>query len=182
MFELFSILRRARTGRYRVQGDPAQARWLLGFSFGIGPGGTPGASNEALAQFAFGRFRLLPKVLQIEVAQAYEALDPGGVGKVFARHRRPKKHFDTREVAWQAREFLREQGPDWRDVIVLAHPHHMPRAVATCRRLGMRPIAPPGLETIPFDPESEQVWTRDQERWYRREVKAALWYQLRWWI
>ena len=51
------------------------------------------------------------------------------------RHRQEGKYLDTREVADQARLLMAQRG--WQVALLLAHGHHVPRALRICTRLGI---------------------------------------------
>jgi hypothetical protein len=176
MLRLFS---QAWSGAYRVEGEIDAADCLIAFSFG----GIrrhrrkiqPGCSNADLARYVRENFPCLPKILQGEIADAYgaEAL----TSRVWRidRHRRPGKYLDTYEVAVQARRIMQQQS--WETAVVLAQAHHLPRATAVCRKLGVHTVVPAGLERVPFCPNSFQKWTRNRLRWFRREVGAIFYYR-----
>jgi uncharacterized SAM-binding protein YcdF (DUF218 family) len=75
---------------------------------------------------------------------------------------------------------MRQNG--WTTAVVVAHAHHVPRADAACRALGIDTVVPEGLHRVPFCPDSLQWWTRGRDRWRIREVPATLWYALRGWL
>jgi len=174
----------AWSGRYSPCGDVARADCLVGFSFGVTEVGgvpQPGASNSFLARFAFDRFRSVPKILQKEIAEAYQPLDPGGRVEWIRQHRvSPGRYLDTREVAEQALAVMQANG--WNRPLIVAHGHHVPRAAAVCRRLGMDVIVPAGLEKVPFCPGSTQPWTRGLWRWRWREAVAIAGFAWKGWL
>jgi uncharacterized SAM-binding protein YcdF (DUF218 family) len=142
----------------------------------------PGISNQALSAFAYRNCSHLPKILQSEIAAAYARDFPrdSAPTQIVTEHRRKGRYLDTRETAEQA--WLMMQAHNWRTALVLAHGHHMPRAVAVCQKLGMSTAALPGLEHIPFCPGSEQFWTRNCWLWFPREVGAILHYWRLGWL
>jgi hypothetical protein len=175
---ILDLFRQAWSGAYRPEGDANEADCLVAFSFGgVRQGDTirPGASNTALACYAHEHFGHLPMILQGEIADAC-GTGPSVPGTWrIDRHRRPGRYLDTHEVAAQARQIMEQQG--WETAVVLAHGHHMPRAAAVCRKLGLGTVVPPGLEYIPFCPDSFQRWTCSRLLWYRREVGAIVYYR-----
>jgi hypothetical protein len=181
--DLRKLCRQAREGRYAPHEDGRAADCVLGFAFGrLGaePNVRPGASNERLAAFAREHFPDLAAILQQEVADAHQLLAPVPPVLRIDRHRQAGRYLDTREVADQARILMGQHG--WRVAVLLAHAHHVPRAVQVCTRLGMRTIVPPGLECIPFCADSAQPWTRSARAWYRRERLVLLYHAWKGWL
>jgi hypothetical protein len=175
---ILGLFRQAWSGAYRPEGNADEADCLLAFSFGgVRQGDTirPGASNAALARYAHEHFGHLPMILQGEIADACGPRPSGPGTWRIDRHRCPGRYLDTHEVAVQARQIMARQG--WEIAIVLAQSHHVPRVAAVCRKLGLGTVVPPGLEHIPFCPDSFQGWTRSRLRWIRREVGAILYYR-----
>ncbi len=118
---------KALSGNYDVHGDPATADCLIGASYGYRERDgkfLPGLSNEDLAEFAFTHFPLLPKILQFEIADAYEARhDKGSVIRI-SQSRAAEQRLDTPELVEQCHEIMRQHG--YTKAIVVAHPNHMP--------------------------------------------------------
>lgn len=174
---IWTLLRQARSGAYTVHGDVGGADCAIGFAFGaIQEQGVvcPGFTNEALARFAVERLGRLPLILQWEIA---DALPPSAAAAHrIAQHRQAGRYLDTREVAEQGAAIMQANG--WGRAVLLAHGHHLPRVDAVCRKLGIETVAPAGLESIPFCPQSVQPWTRGARAWFRREVPAI---GLYWW-
>jgi hypothetical protein len=180
---MWRLYRQALSGKYTPSGRAEDADCVLGFSFGgIADGNAwrPGDSNEDLARFARDHFAGLPKILQSEIAESYLALCPGSAVLQISRHRRPGLYLDTREVAEQALDLMRQH--DWRTAAVLAQGYHVPRAAAVCERLGISAVVPPGLEQIRFCLRSAQKWTRGPGAWIRRELLAILFYRWKGWV
>jgi hypothetical protein len=180
-----TLMRQSWAGRYSVHGSPAHADCVVGFAFGrlMEQGQVlPGNSNEELAKFAERYFPNLPKILQLEIAKAQAYLRPGDPDmlEVVKEHRQEKRYLDTREMALQAWEIMQRRS--WRSPIVLAHSHHMPRADAVCRKIGMHTVCVPGLDQINFCQGSAQIWTRRRFLWFPREVAAILHYWWKGWI
>jgi len=171
------LLWQAVTGRYAPRGDPADGDCVIGFAFGHRGSSGPGLANEDLAALIAKRFGDRSLILQAEIA---EALGPvsSHVYEI-SGHRRRRRYLDTREVAAQARLVMRREG--FRCAIVVAQPHHLPRADAVCRKLGLETIVPAGIAAR-FDPRSRQPWTRDQPKWSVREGLAIAHYTVRRWI
>jgi hypothetical protein len=173
----------ALSGRYAAPGDGKAADCVLGFAFGrLGrePNVRPGVSNERLAGYARQHFPGLPAILQQEVADAYRLLAPGHPVLSIDHHREVGRYLDTREVAEQARKLMEQHG--WQTAVLLAHGHHVPRALRVCTRLGIQVVVPAGLQAIPFCPDSSQPWTRTARAWYRRECLVLLHYAWKGWL
>jgi uncharacterized SAM-binding protein YcdF (DUF218 family) len=180
---MWKLWKQAGCGRYTVKGDLKNADCVIGFAFGgvrEGTGVRPGQSNDNLARYALKHCPTLPKILQGEIADAFLALAAGCALLRVDRHRRPDRYLDTREVAEQAVLLMHAHG--WRTAVILAQGHHVPRADAVCRKLGIRTVVPPGLERVPFCPHSVQRWTRNARAWLRRETLALLYYRWAGWI
>jgi hypothetical protein len=75
---------------------------------------------------------------------------------------------------------LHERG--WRPAVVLAHACHVPRATAVCKKLGIAPVVPPGLEGVRFCRGSRQPRTRNRVLWFLREVTTLGYCRCRGWI
>lgn len=164
-----ALIEQATTGRYISHGNIHEGDCVVGFSFGyqeVKGEIKPGLSNEDLANFIKKYLPVFPLILQFEIASA---LMDKNVFKI-SEHRRKGEYLDTAEVARQALGIIRSN--DWANPIIIAHPFHLPRADAVCRKLGINTIVPAGLEIIRFDPNSSQEWTRSQESWGKREVEA----------
>lgn len=178
------VIEEAWTGNYKTHGSLADADCVIGLSFGYrgkGKNIQPGLSNEDLAAFAAKNFTDLPKILQFEIADAYES--NGGMGKVLrvSKHRVAGKYLDTREVVAQAKEIMRQRG--WKTAVLLAHPYHMPRVQRVCNALKVRWVAVEGLQgSIEFDLKSTQKWTRDLDHWRGYEPQALAYYQAKGWL
>lgn len=171
------LLHTAVTGRYRPHGDPAAADCVIGFAFGVRGRKRPGVSNQRLAALILERWPRLPRVLQGEIAGALR--DDGVPTFSIDRHRQPGSYLDTREIAEQAVQLMSEHGLS--KPLILAQAHHLPRADAVCRLLGMKTIVPRGLSDV-FDGRSAQRWTRNQPAWGVRETIAIAYYELRGWL
>jgi hypothetical protein len=171
------LLREAVTGRYQPHGDVAAADCVVGFAFGVRGRKRPGVSNEQLAALIIERWPGLPRILQGEIAGALR--DDGVPRFSIDRHRQHGHYLDTREVAEQALELMSEHGLS--RPLIVAQAHHVPRADAVCRLLGMKTIVPPGLSDV-FDGRSAQRWTQNQPAWGVRETVAIAYYELRGWV
>lgn len=175
----------AWTGHYQVQGERSSADCVLAFSFGyrgrVGRDVTPGISNQDIANLALKLAPKLPKVMQFEVADAYKAAGGSGAVHRIEKHRLQKKYLDTREVAVQAKIVMQEEG--YKTALLIAHPHHVPRCVAVCDKLGIDVVVSDDLRgAVEFDPLSSQKWTRNLDEWRGYEPLAIEYYALKGWI
>lgn len=158
----------ATTGQYAPHGAAKDADCVIAFSFGLegqGESAKPGKGNEQIAEFAYKHFGKLPKLFQWEVADAYP--DDGTVQLRVARHRKEGEYLHTYEVAEQFKTYMTQKG--LKRAVLIAHPHHVPRCDAVCRKLEIDTVVPVGLEVIPFDSNSSQEWTRSKAAWAERE-------------
>lgn len=171
----------AWTGQYVIKGSLKSADCVLGWSFGYrGEAGSghakPGLSNQDLANVAIKHYDKLPKIIQFEIADAYEAA--GGSGEVhrISRHRKRGKYLDTWEVGVQAKALMEKHG--YKKAVLLADPYHMPRVQMVCDRLGIEWVATGDLVgAVEFDPLSSQKWTRDLDHWRGYEPLAMMFYR-----
>ncbi len=174
------LIARASSGNYEIHGNPIKADCLIGFSFGyliIENIKKPGISNIELAEFIAHNFSYLPKILESIID---EAIKQNNVVFEIKQHRKKGRYLNTIEVALQAKEIM--DSHNWHTALIIAHPYHMPRVDAVCQKIGIRTIAPYGLENIRFDPKSKQEWTRDKESWNTKEPKSIIWYAKEGWI
>jgi hypothetical protein len=167
---------------------------VIGQSFGMGPNGTPGESNIALAEIAkdLNWRHCLKLILQHEINDGLyvKKLIKDSTSKHFkvlniiVRHSVPGKYLDTYEVIRQSAVICKENG--WKTVAVLAHPDHAWRVMMTAKKLGIYPYL---VDTkyfhdmvIPYDPKSLQVWTRNKFFFIAREIPTRLYYLYKGWI
>ena len=173
------------TGHYELKGKLADADCVIGPSFGFRgkPGyghAEPGLSNQDLAAVAAKYYGKLPKILQFELADAYQAHGkrPGEKVYTIKRHRKRGKYLDTREVLEQAKIIMQEHG--FKTAVLLAHPNHMPRVQMCCDVLGINWVATPELRgAVEFDPLSAQKWTRSIDQWRGYEPLALAFYRMK---
>jgi hypothetical protein len=174
------------TGHYETKGKMEDADCVLGFSFGYRGKRrniTPGLSNQDLANVAMKHYAGLPKIFQFEIADAYVQAGGKSAKEIFriSKHRQRGKYLDTREVAEQGKELMRQHG--WKTALLLAHPNHMPRVQQACNRLGMNWVATEDLRgAVEFDPLSTQKWTRDVDQWRGYEPLAVTFYRMKGWV
>ncbi len=179
------VYREVAAGGYTVTGGKPDC--VVGFSFGFRKEGDkilPGLANQALAQW-LTKYGNIPKILQFEIADAYEALDPDIRNDWIMRveeHRVKGAYLDTREAAEQARLYMQMHG--FANPLVIAHPAHVPRCRATLNKLGFEAIT--GIisldETALWDPESVQWQTHSFREWKRYELAACILYGYKGWI
>ncbi len=143
---------------------------------------SPGKSNRAMAKIAEKMYKLNQRLFVISQWEIADLLEY----KIFPmesirEHRIKGKYLDTLEVATQMVEEMWKR--DWKKkVIVIAHSLHVWRAVKVLQKLGVETIIPVRLKTIPFDPKSEQWYTRNWFFWVVREIPARLYHFLKGWI
>jgi DNA-binding LacI/PurR family transcriptional regulator len=149
------------------------------FSFGrrkIGDAGS-GPTNLELARIVNERWAELPVMAQPEIARA---LTPSHREVVcIDRHGQRRAYLDTHEVAYQAAQHMGRLG--CRRPIVVAQQHHLPRAEAVLRRLGLDVVVTTAVDA-PFDERSSQVWTRSRVAWALRELLTIPYYRSRRWL
>ncbi len=141
-----------RTNKYIVHGDVKDADCILGFSFGYRKndhGLLPGLANDKLAQFIENTLSPLPLILQFEIADVLSTLKPE---LVIREHREKGQYLDSREVALQALEYMKVK--NWTTAIIVTHSALEARNDYLCTALGIKTIAPLGLEEIPYESQS----------------------------
>jgi len=157
---------------------------IVAQSFGMGANGTPGLSNEAMAKIVLKiRERTgLSMILQIEVANALLKLLPEKPKDlwIIKEHREKGKYLDTREVVYQTWGIMEKH--NWTEAVVVAHPAHVSRVTRLFKKMGMETLIPKkDIESIPFDPNSTQWWTRNIFLWGLREIPSRIIYKMRGW-
>jgi hypothetical protein len=163
-----TLLRQAKSGDYEVHGNTSEGDCIIGFSFGyVKHDNTiePGKSNEDLARYIKENSNEKPLILQFEISNVLQRT--ASILYEVKEHRNKGEYLGTDEVAKQALEIMKKH--EWSKAILIAHPFHMPRVDAVCKKLGITTIVPSGLDTISFDPKSEQEWTRNKHAWGIRE-------------
>ncbi len=141
---------------------------VLAFSFGS-RAREPGLSNEAMAEVIR---RLAPDVISVqwEIGRALRNLGITPHHEVLA-HRRNGRYLDTEEVASQMLNFLQASNLQNETVSVVAHPDHLSRCVKILRKLGITAVVLVRAD-IPYDPQSQQIWTRSPFLFHIRECLA----------
>ncbi|TSC55653.1 MAG: hypothetical protein G01um101418_763 [Parcubacteria group bacterium Gr01-1014_18] len=128
---------------------------ILGFSFGH-RGNEPGLSNEAIAQ-AIREFDFDRSCVQWEIFLAMKKTSTVA-NQVIWEHHEPFKYLDTREVARQMAQYLHKNNFHKEEILVFAHPDHLPRCMSELKKLNISVV--PIKAKIPYDPESYQIHTR----------------------
>jgi len=142
--------------------EEKDAQIIIALSFGQGRSGTPGASNEALARVvaSLDEKYNLPIVAQWEIADCIPERMASPLDLVVRNHRQAGEYLDTVEVLVQAKEHCQNSG--FTKVVIVAHPDHLPRAMAMAQKLGLETVAA-DTKKVPYDPDSVQEWTRSRQ-------------------
>ncbi|MGH3786627.1 MAG: YdcF family protein [Pseudonocardiaceae bacterium] len=182
--EMFGLMMRAVSGRYRIDGntDTAQCVVALAFGYRLIRAGVrePGPCNEYLAARALTTSNGRPIVAQAEIDQAIRSVRPSiGADHVIGSARDPKRYLDTYELAVQVHAIMNRYG--WKTAVLIAHPHHLPRAQAVFSTLGIHTVTCAGVRPI-WDSKSSQSWTRGPLRWAIREPFAIWLSERRGWL
>lgn len=184
MAELLALTVQSAGGHYRIAADVSSAHCVVALSFGyrFARAGVrePGPCNEYLATLALAASNGRSIVAQAEIDQAIRSLrDGSGADYVITSARVPERYLDTHEFAVQVRSLMDDCS--WKTAVLIAHPHHLPRAQAVFAALDIETVTPAGVTAI-WDRRSNQVWTRSRPAWAVRELSALWLYQRRGWI
>lgn len=172
------------------QGDLRLAEGLIAFSFGEAKSARhpqAGRSNRALAD------------LVLDVLERYTRLVEPGKKLVPAVQAEITRHFsrtlaskctigtpfgyaDTRQVSESAASLLQKNNRPIKNLALLAHHRHFPRARATLEALGYAVVHNPHLMGVPYDPQNAQEWVRNDRAFRFHESIAIMVYWLRGWI
>lgn len=166
--DIETLTNQAITGKYVPHGEISDGDCVIGFSFGyrlVNGRIQAGLSNEDLADFIVKLKMKIPLILQFEIADALIKLNLTVLR--ISKHRQEGAYLDTGEVAKQAFGIMKKN--KWKKAVLVAHPFHMPRVDAVCKKLGIVTIVPKGLEVIRFDSNSAQEWTVSEEAWSKHE-------------
>jgi len=176
---MLKLLYAGLTGRYKPVGDIAHADCVASDAFGYRIEPELGQSNLEIAKFIAANpiLRALPKFLRFEVARAYEQVDHDYCHTVVAVG---KPGDNTRDIVLKIINEMWDRGFD-RPAIV-DHSHHVSRIAACFKHEGYDPIVPPGLDAIPWDPQSVQPWTRSPLRWAKREILTVPYFKVKEWV
>ncbi len=172
LFACFFCWRREHITNDELAGSPI----IVAFSFGGRFYGT-GKSNRFLIDFAsslFEQYRT-PIIAQWEIGEYVK----NGIIQTIKKSRVAGQYLDTYEVAYQATEVCEKLGI--KKVLVLAHPHHTLRCKWTLEKLGLKAFL---IDTTncPYDPKSNQTWTRNALKFIPREILARLMYLVKGYI
>ena len=175
---------RAVAGRYRVGEniDTVQCVVALAFGYRLARAGVrePGPCNEYLAALALATSNGRPIIAQAEIDQAIRPLRRNiGADHVIESTLDSGRYLDTRECAVRVHSIMCDLG--WKTAILIAHPHHLPRAQAVFASHGIETATPPGVRSV-WDHASSQAWTRSPLRWAIRELFAIWLYERRGWL
>ncbi|MFZ4631915.1 MAG: hypothetical protein ACOYL8_01750 [Patescibacteria group bacterium] len=142
-------------------------------SFGRGKNG-PGLSNECLAKSiteiqekcAYNK----PLIIQKDCADAFPTEIK--IDKIISEHQTPGKYLDSYEVSRQCLEYCLKN--NIKTLLVFAHPAHIWRVQQTLENFGLKTI---GVTCdVPYDPQSDQLWTRSKWLFIPWELFARLSY------
>ena len=131
------------------------------------PVGRSNASIAALLISLHIRFNL-PIGTQWEIAECNQAIPCEViVGPRFAPHITTPEFFAAIKMA----------RPEWKTIILVAHPDHIQRCVWTAEKMSYKVLIP-DVSTIPYDPASSQWWCRGRAVFLFWELAARL---VCWW-
>lgn len=178
------LMIRAVGGRYRVAENTDTMQCVVALAFGYRLTGTgvrePGPCNEYLAALALATSNGRPIISQAEIDQAICSLRPSmGADHVIGSSRNPERYLDTHECAVHLQSMMGDNG--WKTAVLIAHPHHLPRAQTVFASRGIETASPPCVRAI-WDRKSSQPWTRGPLRWAIRELFAIWLYERRGWL
>jgi hypothetical protein len=162
--------------------DPGQADVVGAFSFAFLKDGF-GRSNKEMARVVEDIHKGwdLPIMSQWEIAYAVQDQESKkALETIIEKHREEGKYLDTLEVAEQMAEQMKKRGR--KKILVVAHPLHVWRAVKILQKLGVKALVAPLLWSVPFEPKSEQWWTRNRFFWTIKEIPIRLGSLLKGWI
>ncbi len=147
--------------RYEAFGNPADADFLLGHSFGTST--DESSPNYQLAELMLEYSNGRPMVADRTLVNAM----PNGDELMAHIVEGPVTNISAQGVGtwgtWvEAKEYMEENG--LRRPLVLAQAKHIDRAVRQGAKLGITSIVPEDLPTA-FDKDSDQIWTRSPYLW-----------------
>ncbi|MDD5431052.1 MAG: hypothetical protein PHP03_02395 [Candidatus Pacebacteria bacterium] len=174
---------------WKLRKNAYENKVIVGQSFGQGPGKKPGRSNEDLAYIA-NKLKNYPYVdgmiLQFEIADAFSEESkippenfPDENIYVIREHSTSDKYLDTYEVLRQAKEICDKRG--WKKIVILAHPLHQWRVLMTAKKI-FDEILVAEAESVAYDKDSVQWWTRSDIAFIAREISVRLLYLYKGWI
>jgi len=168
--EILELKQFAKNNTYLAHGDISKADCVIGFSFGYldtKDGVKPGKSNAQLADFIKTYFPNKPLILQFEIS---DALKQRTAALVIRESRKKDEYLNSKEIAEQALIFMNQH--NWKTAAIVTHPAMVARNDTLCQKLGILTVVPNGLETIEYETNSAQAWTRDKNSWWERESKV----------
>lgn len=148
----------------------ATADVIIAASFGYRNHGL-GTSNIALARVANQLHQALhiPVIAQHEIAYCLKKPPLLNIRE----HRMSGKYLDTQEVMEQSYPVCVSHA--FTSPIIVAHPDHQWRVMATAKGLGLSPLAA-DVASVPYDNASAQLWTRNKVLFIFREIPSRLLY------
>jgi hypothetical protein len=161
------------TGSMPPLGNLDDAEAIIAFPFGrlentAGDYIAPGATNLALAEYIANNAQLREKniVLTEELADALDG-DTDGSITLINNINKDGRTSSTYDYAVRAGEHFRQHNIG--QLAVVAFRHHLPKANAGIKRVGLKTVVPDLRQVGNFDPESAQWWTRNLAAWIVRE-------------
>jgi hypothetical protein len=164
--------------RATPQGDVGRADAFVALAIGLGPAGSAGESNVALARWLIEhnpdhRPAIVQEGIYLALRELQDA-DPCMCVEewVIRLPHREGVYVDTAGAALQAWAILELRG--LRRPVLLAHDLHLQRAAWTFEPFGLQEVIVPDLPGIPFDARSPQHWgTRSRVGWLAWELLFA---------
>lgn len=160
------------SGDYHSKGDLTNADCIVVHTFGSGPGGMAGQTNEALMQYAVDLRQQLGDLALIATRETAQAMPE-----------HPTHILDGDLANWvgqgtgtwgellQARDIMIAENLS--RPILVAHSYHIGRVANQAVKLSIDPIIPEGLPSV-FDPKSTQTWTRNSFQWAVRTAPGNI--------
>lgn len=155
----------------RPCGETHTADAFVVLGFGLGPDGTAGQSNRAIARWLLSHNKDgRPALAQMGIAWALDEIGPRPPWLAALPHH-PDLYVDTYGAALQAWLWLEQMGA--RRVALVCHPLQSQRAAWLFGRLPLTELIIPILPFVPFDPQSVHVHTRSRWRYVLHELVLA---------
>jgi hypothetical protein len=160
------------SGNYVSQGDPSDADCVIGHEFAFRKNGF-GRVNEQLADFIAKRYVRtdLPLFLNRNIAGALNEIEPDVEPAAVFTGESSNLTATHGEGTWgelrQAKALMDANSLE--RPILVAQAYHVGRVALQAIKQGIEPIVPEGLPSD-FDPESEQIWPRNQLLWGVHEL------------
>jgi hypothetical protein len=168
------IARYSLNGNMPPSSNLEDAEAILAFPFGIIRGEnhnylSPGVTNLALADYISNDAVLRNKAIVLS-EELRDVLDGNTDGEImFLSNFKENNTEETSsyDYALKAKRIFVDRGIG--KVAIVAFSHHLPRAVASSEKVGIKTIVPDMRGIGNFDPESSQFWTRNAVNWALRE-------------